>query len=105
MLLALLFVTGTALVGDITSQSDIRIDGKITGNLTCSAKLIIGPTGEVEGTVDCKSAVVEGTFDGVLHVNELLSIADTARVTGEVRYNKLCSTHDRYIQHTPYNSM
>ena len=82
-------VKGTTLVGDITSQSDIRIDGKITGNLNCSAKLTIGPTGEVEGTVDCKSAVVEGTFDGVLHVNELLSIAETARVTGEIRYNKL----------------
>lgn len=82
-------VKGTTLVGDITSQSDIRIDGKIKGNLNCSAKVIIGPTGEVEGNVDCKSAVVEGTFDGVLHVNELLSIAETARVTGEVRYNKL----------------
>ena len=82
-------VKGTSLVGDITSQSDIRIDGKIKGNLNCSAKVIIGPTGEVEGNVDCKSAVIEGTFDGVLHVNELLSIAETARVTGEVRYNKL----------------
>jgi len=82
-------VQGTTLEGDITSQSDIRIDGKIKGNLNCGAKLIIGPTGEVEGNVDCLNAVIEGNFEGVLHVKELLSIAETAKVSGEIRYSKL----------------
>ena len=82
-------VKGTKVEGDITSQSDIRIDGQIVGNLNCSEKLIIGPTGIVEGNVDCKCAVIEGSFDGILNVNELLSISETAKVSGQIRYNKL----------------
>ncbi|MEM1120439.1 MAG: polymer-forming cytoskeletal protein, partial [Bacteroidota bacterium] len=61
-------VKGTNITGDIKAESDIRVDGTIKGTLECSAKVIIGATGAVEGEVKCVNAVIEGKFDGNLVV-------------------------------------
>ena len=60
-------VKGTSIKGDIKAESDIRVDGKIDGTLTCNAKVIIGQTGVVEGEITCVNAVIEGRFDGNLY--------------------------------------
>jgi cytoskeletal protein CcmA (bactofilin family) len=82
-------VQGTYVEGKVKATNDIRIDGTIKGELDCEAKVIIGPSGVLEGTIRCKNAVVEGRFDGTLIVAELLNIRETAKVTGEVSYGKL----------------
>lgn len=82
-------VQGTVVEGNIHCKSDIRVDGSIKGSLHCEAKVIIGPTGSVEGDIDCKSAVVEGQFEGKLNASELLNIRESANVNGEIRYGKL----------------
>lgn len=75
---------GTTLTGDLDAQSDIRIDGIINGDLRCKAKVIVGPKGKIKGTVQCESAVIEGTFDGKLQVRDSLIIKETANIVGEV---------------------
>lgn len=80
---------GTTLEGTIRAKNDIRIDGTIKGNLICEAKVIIGPTGKVEGEISCENAVVEGAFEGTLRVRELLNIRETATVDGDVTTSKL----------------
>ncbi len=82
-------VQGTEVQGDIRSKSDIRIDGSLKGSLQCEAKLIIGTTGKVEGKVVCKNAVIEGKFQGEIHVKELLTMKETANVQGDISYGKL----------------
>lgn len=82
-------VQGTTIDGTITSDNDIRIDGSIKGKLICNAKVIIGPTGKVSGEVNCHNAVIEGSFDGILNVKELLNVRETAKIDGEVTTNKL----------------
>lgn len=82
-------VKGTSVEGTIKSQSDIRVDGTIKGNLNCEAKVIIGPSGFIDGEIKCKNAVIEGRFEGILSVAELLHIRESANVRGEVTYGKL----------------
>ena len=82
-------VNGTVVEGTVKSENDIRIDGAIKGKLFCDAKVIIGPAGFVEGEIRCQNAVVEGKFEGDLHVAELLNIRETAAVSGQVVTNKL----------------
>ena len=82
-------VHGTVVEGTVKSESDIRIDGVIKGSLNCKAKVIIGPEGFVEGEVRCKNAVIEGRFEGTLHVSELLNVKESAKVVGDVQTNKL----------------
>ncbi len=82
-------VQGTVVEGSVKSESDIRVDGTIKGKLFCDAKVIIGPTGYVEGEIKCKNAVIEGRFNGMLQVSELLNVRESATVEGEVSTNKL----------------
>ncbi len=82
-------VKGTRIEGTISSDSDIRIDGTIKGTLNCKAKVIIGPTGVVEGEIVCENALIEGQFTGKLNVNGLLHLRETADISGDVTISKL----------------
>lgn len=80
---------GTTIVGEITSDGDIRFEGKLKGNLTTSGKLIIGKTGHIIGDIKCKNSDVEGSIEGKIIVSELLSLKATAKIKGEIISNKL----------------
>lgn len=82
-------VKGSAMEGTLKCESDLRVDGSIKGKLICKAKLIIGPTGTIEGEVNCQNAVIEGRFSGTLRVSELLNIRETATVDGDIFTGKL----------------
>jgi cytoskeletal protein CcmA (bactofilin family) len=82
-------VKGTKVEGSISSDNDIRIDGTIVGTLNCKAKVIIGPTGVIEGDIKCENAVIEGRFEGNINVAQLLTVKETAEVHGDVNTNKL----------------
>lgn len=82
-------VAGTKLDGKINSINDFRIDGTLIGTLECKGKVIIGPQGIVDGEIICTNALIEGKFDGNLKVKELLSVKDSAKITGEIVTDKL----------------
>jgi len=82
-------VKGTHIEGKIKAPSDIRIEGTLEGDLDCQAKVIIGPSGVITGTVKCRTAMIEGKFDGNLTVSELLEVRESARVEGDVTYGKI----------------
>lgn len=82
-------VEGTIITGDINSKADFRLDGILVGNYTSSGKLVIGPSGEVQGDITCKNLDIEGKFTGKLQIAELLSVKSKAVIKGEVLTNKL----------------
>ncbi|GAB5555358.1 MAG: hypothetical protein Sapg2KO_49490 [Saprospiraceae bacterium] len=82
-------VKGTTIEGTVRSESDIRIDGLIKGELFCESKVIIGPSGAIEGEISCQNAVIEGTFKGSISVRDLLVIKESAKVSGDVKTEKL----------------
>ena len=82
-------VKGTTMEGTVRCDSDIRVDGTIRGKLICKAKVILGPTGFVDGEIQCQNAVIEGRFKGILKATELLNIRDTAEVEGDISTGKL----------------
>ena len=82
-------VQGTVIEGTVEADGDIRVDGTIKGKLICRAKVIVGPSGHIEGEIHCKNAVVEGSVSGDLEVSELLNVRETARLNGKVLTDKL----------------
>jgi cytoskeletal protein CcmA (bactofilin family) len=82
-------VEGTIIKGDINSKADFRLDGILIGNYISSGKLVIGPSGEVQGDIICKNLDIEGKFTGKLQIAELLSVKSKAIIKGEVQTNKL----------------
>lgn len=77
-------VEGTKIVGDFIAESNVRIDGEIEGNVSSSSKIVIGQTGLIKGNLVCADADIEGTIEGVLKVEGLLSLRSKARVIGEI---------------------
>ncbi|KOS07111.1 hypothetical protein AM493_14495 [Flavobacterium akiainvivens] len=82
-------VDGTTITGDIVSQADFRLDGKLVGNFTSAGKIVIGPTGSVTGDIKCLNADIEGSYSGRIEVEELLTVKAKASITGEVITGKL----------------
>jgi len=82
-------VEGTVIKGDIISHADLRLDGQLTGNLIADGRIVIGPAGSVTGDIKCKTADIEGRFNGRIEVDELLSIKAKATITGEVITGRL----------------
>ena len=81
---ATLISAGTVLQGDLKSESDLRIDGTIRGNVTSNAKIIVGPTGFVEGHIQGSQADITGKVVGNITVKELAQLRNQANVQGNI---------------------
>ncbi len=79
----------TKIKGDIVSEADFRIDGKLDGNVKTSGKVVIGKDGYIHGKVECVNADIEGSFNGELLVSDLLSLKASAVIEGTVSVSKL----------------
>ena len=75
--------------GDITSQEDFRIDGRFEGNLTTTAKIVLGEKGILDGNIKCGNAEILGKVSGDLVVENLLSVKSSASIDGNVVIGKL----------------
>ncbi len=82
-------VEGTTIEGDIRSDSNIRIDGRLKGTIHTKGRLVIGTSGIIEGEINCENADIEGVFIGKITVNQLLSLKATAKLTGDIITSKL----------------
>jgi cytoskeletal protein CcmA (bactofilin family) len=80
---------GTEIKGDLNTKGDVRIDGKIIGDLSSKAKVVIGTTGEVIGNIYSESAEILGLVKGDLSITETLFLKATANVNGNVSSNKI----------------
>jgi len=80
---------GTDITGDIKSNGDIRIDGTLKGNLNTKGKVVIGPTGKVNGEVICKNSEVSGIVEGKISVGQLLNLKAASKILGDIVTSKL----------------
>jgi cytoskeletal protein CcmA (bactofilin family) len=84
-----LFGKGTSIVGDISCDGDIRIDGSLQGNLNVTGKLIVGESASIVGELRANQAEIYGKINGKLIVDELLSIKSAGMVEGDLYAGKL----------------
>lgn len=77
-------VEGAVFEGSIQSSVDIRVDGLIKGNVKIQGKLVVGPSGTVEGEVVAAEASIAGKLKGSLEVKGLTTLAQTAQVQAEL---------------------
>ncbi|MBO9572912.1 MAG: polymer-forming cytoskeletal protein [Chitinophagaceae bacterium] len=86
---ASIIAAGTTLKGDITSNGDIRIDGTLQGNINCTAKVVIGANGAVEGDIAGQQADIMGKVTGTIKVKELLQLKGGSNINGNIYAAKL----------------
>jgi len=81
---------GTVLTGDVETGDNIRIEGKVVGNVICKSKVVLGGgTSIIEGNILSQNAEIYGEVKGKVEISELLTLRATAVIQGDIITNKL----------------
>ena len=75
---------GCVIEGSIVSDTDIRIDGRVEGNISSKRKVVLGEKGGIKGDVTCHSIEIFGLMEGNLNVTNTLSLHSSSRLLGDV---------------------
>lgn len=81
--------TGTTINGEIISKGDIRVDGKIIGQVRSEGKIVVGSSGVIEGDVFCVNADISGQVTGKAEMAELLMLKASSVFIGDIITDKL----------------
>ena len=79
----------TSIEGNVETSGNLRIEGKILGNIRAQSKVVLGTSANVEGKIYAQNADVEGTVKGTLHVEGLLTLKSSAKIKGDIHTGKL----------------
>ena len=80
---------GTTFEGKIRTSGSLRIDGKVTGEVTATQNVHVGNGGETEGTITAKNITVGGKITGTIVAQEKLVLESKANIKGDIRATKL----------------
>jgi cytoskeletal protein CcmA (bactofilin family) len=80
---------GNTITGDIESNGDIRVDGTVKGNVYSKAKVLVGPSGLIEGNMITNEADISGNIIGNITTKGLLILKGNACVAGNIHTAKL----------------
>ncbi|MEM9325700.1 MAG: polymer-forming cytoskeletal protein [Bacteroidota bacterium] len=80
--------TGTSIEGNIETFGNIRVEGKLIGNLKTKSKAVFGQSSKIEGNVLAQNAEIEGHVSGTVEITEVLILKSTAVVDGDIITNK-----------------
>ncbi len=84
-----IIAAGVTITGDIDAEGDIRIDGRVQGNVYCRSKVVVISTGHIEGDIEAVNVDVHGTVIGNIKAGELLSLKGNSQITGNLTTEKL----------------
>lgn len=82
-------VTGSEIKGNVVTNSSIRVDGTIEGNLVCNGRFVLGKEGRVKGSVKATEIEINGTVEGDIAADTILTLHKTAIILGDVKTIRL----------------
>lgn len=75
------------IVGDIITEGEMQIDGRVEGDITCKT-LVIGPGGHIVGEIKAERVRIHGEVSGKLSADHI-TIGRTGHVTGDIQHDSL----------------
>lgn len=70
--------------GSLRFSQDLLMQGRIVGDVSSPAALIVGEQAFVQGTISTRSVIVCGHVEGDIHVQERCEVKSTATVLGNI---------------------
>jgi cytoskeletal protein CcmA (bactofilin family) len=87
---------GLTITGDVTSKGELRIDGRVQGNVHCLS-LILGESSEVTGDVKAEDVLICGRLIGSVRGRRVI-LQSTAHVEGDLLHKDLAMEQGAYFQ-------
>lgn len=80
---------GTIIKGDIETDSDLRIDGSLIGNIITKGKLVVGDSASIEGSIECENTDISGKVVAKLTARNLVLLKESSRFSGDIITKKI----------------
>ena len=75
---------GTTIEGNIETYGNLRVDGRVVGNVVTKSKLVLGQTSQVDGNILAQNAEVFGEIKGKIEVSDLLTLKASSVIHGDI---------------------
>jgi len=76
--------SGVKIEGKIYSEGNMRIDGKVFGDVTVNGNLTLGDSSEIEGDVRAMNVTLSGNVKGLVEANEKVILEANSSLEGEL---------------------
>lgn len=73
---------GTEIEGKITCSTNLRVEGKVKGDIECNHDITIGETSVCHSNIVAKDIVIAGKVHGDLTIKEKLTIMASGQLHG-----------------------
>lgn len=80
---------GSTFNGNIDTYGNLRVEGRIIGNVRSKSKIAVGQSAVIDGNILAQVAEVEGEVKGSVEVTDVLILKPTCSISGDIIANKL----------------
>jgi cytoskeletal protein CcmA (bactofilin family) len=78
-----------SLVGTLTVDGDVRIEGTLDGEVSATGEVSIQATGTARAQISARDITVSGSVEGNASARELIALGESASFAGEIRAGRL----------------
>ena len=84
-----IIASGTVIDGNVKSDGDINLDGRINGKVECGSVFKLGENGVVEGDIFASDAIIAGKITGSITVKNKVTLEKNSKFSGELKCSRL----------------
>jgi cytoskeletal protein CcmA (bactofilin family) len=78
-----------SLIGTLSVDGDVHIEGRVEGEVTATGEVNVHSPGTARAKIEARDVVIAGTVDGSVVARDLVSIGDSASLSGELQSSRL----------------
>lgn len=73
------------IVGDVSSDEELVLEGDLEGSLVLKNRLTIGPASKVKANIKAREVVVSGTVHGNVESESRITLRTGANLVGDIK--------------------
>ncbi len=81
--------SGSQIEGNIKIASNLRLEGQVTGDVSCANRLVLSKTAIINGNVICNELICEGKIFGNITAKSTINLQSTAQTEGNISCTQL----------------
>jgi cytoskeletal protein CcmA (bactofilin family) len=86
------------LIGELVSEEDIHLHGRVEGNISTSGSLFVESSGQVKGDITAENVVVEGSIEGTVIAAQKFELRPSGRIQGDIRASVVAIAENSFLR-------
>ena len=89
---------GTVMDGNLKSNSSVRVDGTVNGDVTTESFVIVGTSGKVQGNIKASDVNIAGEVNGNVRNSGKIELAGKGKLVGDIQTASLAIEESAVFQ-------